>query len=153
MLQLIKNILGISRYELTTTNQINQYGVGQVWQYKTRHHEPHSRLTIVRIDKDIKGDAIIHVSLNKLQISNPSHPDGEIHELPHSPLTVEALNSSLVQMEQIVEPLPDQSEGYNLWLQSWKTGKASIFAMPVRELIDMVEEALKNEDHPKTPGN
>lgn len=142
MLGLIKNTLGISRYTLTSVAQVKQYCVGQVWAYKTRHHEPHSRLSIVRIDKDIRGDVIIHTWIDHLQIKNPNHPDGEIHELPHTPFTVEALDSSLTHLDKTIHELPDQTEGYSIWHQAWKKGQASIFSMPVRELVDMVEASL-----------
>jgi len=142
MLKVIQNIFGISRYELTTVTQAKQYLVGQVWSYKTRHQEPHSQLTIVRIDKDIKGELIIHVWLDQLQLKNPNHPEGVIRDLPHTPLSLAALDCSVTQLVKTVANLPDYSEGYSVWLEAWNRGKANIYSMPIREIIEFVEKSL-----------
>ncbi len=142
MLQAIKNIFGIGRYKLTQSDQYKQYHCGQVWSYKTRHHEPHSRLTIIRIDRDIKDTPIFHVYIDNLEIKNPNHPDGVLNDLQHSPITLETLDSSVNEFDKIQAELPDQSEGYSEWLKNWELGKAGIFSMPIKEMIDFVEKSL-----------
>lgn len=68
----------------------------------------------------------------------------------HTPLTVAALNCSVKRLIETTASLPDQSEGYEVWLQAWKQGKASIFSLPVQEILDFVERSLcaGNEKQP-----
>jgi len=146
MLQSIKNILGIGRFKLTPTNQHKQYSCGQVWKYKTRHHEPHSRLTIVQIDQDIKNTPIFHIHINGLDIKNPHHPDGILNTLPHSPVALETLDCSVIELDKILADFPDQFEGYSEWLKSWEQGKAGIFSLPIKDMIDFVEKSLCMEN-------
>lgn len=89
---------GAFRYDLQSIPKYERYQCRQVWSYKTRANEAHSNLSIVRIDKAKTGDIIFHVWLDDLNIENPNHPDGIIYELPHTPFTVAAMNSSVKRL-------------------------------------------------------
>lgn len=143
MFQSIFSLFGASRFTLTSVDSIEQYKCGQVWNYKTRSSESNSRVTITRIDKDKQGEVIFHVFLDQLQLKNPHHPDGMIFELPHTPLTINALNKSVKKLSETTPDLPNYEQGYEAWLNAWHQGQANIFSQPIKEIIDFVERSLK----------
>ena len=142
MFDAFKGLFGASRYKLTTVSKIDRFVCGQVWSYKTRHHEGKSRLTLIRIDKDSKGVPIFHVAIDQLKLKNPNSPEGLTHDLPHTPLSQAGMDCSVHKLQKTLADVPNRNEGYDVWLAAWQQGKANIYAIPIKELIDFVERSL-----------
>ncbi len=142
MFSTLKNLFNRGRSDLTSITNFERFSCGQVWSYKTRKTEKNSTLTIVRIDKDAQGEVIIHVWLDNLKIKNPNHPDGMETTFPHTPLSIAAIDSSVTRLIKTRADLPAYTEGYDIWLQAWQRGKASVFSVPIKEILDFVEQSL-----------
>lgn len=142
MLIPLKGIFGKARYTLTRVDKFEQYSCGQVWSYKTRSSERQSKLTIFRIDKDRKDVPIFHVSLDRLTLKNPHHPEGEIRDLPHTPLTLAGMDNNTLKLIKTVADYSDHNDGYAAWLSAWQQGQANIYSVPISDIIDFVERSL-----------
>ena len=87
----------LSSIFLATSASAGDFVVGQVWEYQTRQHESESKLTIVQVDS-LKGQEIIHISLEGLRIKNPQAPKGYGDKVSHLPISPEALKSSVTTL-------------------------------------------------------
>ena len=118
------------------------YGEGQIWSYETRPGEEESRLYIARIDHDLPGSPIYHLTIVGLKIELPSG-DGPIQDrLPHIPVDTSTLDSSVVALIGVVPNPPDVSEGYAIWREAFDAGRAGVFNIPVSDIIQIVEDTL-----------
>ena len=125
-----------------TTGHSEQYRPGQVWRYQTRPGEEESRLIIAKIDQ-ASGKNIVHIQVTGVRIKNP-HVEGRIQDyLPHSPISEEALKASVIEMTgEDGQLIGGFDEGYAQWLSAYKSGKGGVFSIPVKEIIDYVEQAM-----------
>ncbi len=115
--------------------------VGQQWYYKTRPQESNSTLTILKIEKDRKLDVIVHIAVSEVVIS--SADDDESKEtISHMPIDADILESSVTTIAQESVPLPDFSEGYQMWRESFNKGEAGVFFKSVSECVGLMEETL-----------
>lgn len=122
---------------LTTSND-SKFQVGQVWRYTTRPGEEDSTLIIVKVEYDEKIGNIIHISINGLKISNPKVEGGINEEVPHMPISEDALGASVVELIDEGVDLPSFEEGYN----AWRSATGGVFTIPVSEVVEVIEQAL-----------
>jgi hypothetical protein len=115
---------------------------GQIWRYDTRPGEEGSRLFIARIDRGLGGQTIYHIYLDGLQLKNPLFAGGVQDRLLHAPVTREALEASVTELLQSDAEMPDISEGYAEWLLAFEKGQAGVFPMPVKEIVQYIEDAF-----------
>lgn len=125
------------------------YEVGQIWQYQSRAGEENSELTIVNIENHQKNGVIINVFVDGLKIKNSMSPDGISKEIQHLPFSKEAINKSVVKLKRKTSTLPDFKAGYNEWNSAFKAGKAGIFTVPVKEVIQMMEQVASPDSTKK----
>lgn len=119
-----------------------EFREGQIWRYDTRPGEENSRLFIARIDRGLGNQSIYHIYLDGLKLKNPLFPGGVQDHLPHAPVTRQTLQSSVTALEQEGAAMPDIAEGYATWLLAFEKGQAGIFNQPVKEILQIIEDAF-----------
>ncbi|MFD2721127.1 hypothetical protein ACFST9_20600 [Hymenobacter monticola] len=122
----------------------SKYKVGQVWAYQTRSNEPHSVITIVKVELQHGTAVAVHIHVDGLNLK-PADPGG----IPgttasHLPFSEEALDASVTNMVDHVVVLPDFEEGYMMWREAFLEGKAGIFSLTVAEVMDFIESTMSN---------
>lgn len=118
-----------------------KFRVGQLWTYKTRPHETASRLTILRIERFGKANAI-HVHVSDLSIQNPSSPTGISTFISHAPFAETALAGSVEQIVGKGKPPASFDQAYAAWRKKALAKRAGLFTIGVSEAIDGVERAF-----------
>lgn len=143
---MIKKISALFCCLLPLSAVAQEFAVGQVWQYRHRPNEENSRIYIVKVDADNRGEKqkkIFHIYIDNLALKNPHTANGIQTTLPHAPVSEGALKSSVTKLEEEEKAeLPDISEGYELWKQDWEADDAGVFTIPIKDLIKSVEKAL-----------
>jgi len=120
----------------------SKYKTGQVWSYQTREGEEKSRICIVKVEKYDKNGFVYHIYVDSLKIKTPQMKKGVQEVLPHSPVSDKSLDASVVKLiETKRDGLPDITEGY----KQWKDAKGGAFTIPVREIIQIIENALNRK--------
>jgi hypothetical protein len=127
----------------------NSYEVGQVWTYDNRENEKNSSILILHIDKEGDGE-IVHVCVRGLSISNPNNPNDMIDEITHMPFRKEALDDS-VKNQIGIQEVPDYSEGYDIWRESYDAEEAGVYSITVGEAVQFMDETI-NESTPQSDG-
>jgi hypothetical protein len=121
----------------------DKYQVGQEWSYKTRPNESGSTLIITNIDEDSKLTKIISIYVKGLKIKNTLKPGGGVStEFPHLPLSMQAMDKSVVKIINEKVELPQSSDGYHIWRDAFDKHQAGVFSIPVSECIDAAEAAM-----------
>lgn len=128
-----------------------EYSVGQEWQYKTRPTEEKSTLKILKIEEYPKTGKVIHISVSRLKMKDPANPEGFAHTLSHIPISEEALNKSVIKLQNETHKMPDSTEmdGYSYWKKEFDNGKAGIFTIPVSEIVGLMEESIVSGNYTK----
>jgi hypothetical protein len=118
---------------------LNYFMPGQVWKYDTRPGEENSTVTILAIDEHDEH-AIIHIRIDQVVISG----DGKPGYLPHLPFSDDAVLNSVTDFLGHLEAVPDFKEGYDHWKREYDAGKAGCWSIPVKEVVDAIEQVMKN---------
>ena len=126
------------------TIQDSKYEVGQVWKYTTRPSEDSSTLTVVKIEQQAKVGVIVHVYIDGLRVKTNKNKSEFSSTITHSPFSKAALDSSVIRVVSVVDDLPDYKEGYIEWRESFLTGNAGVFSIPVSKSIDYMEQTIIN---------
>jgi hypothetical protein len=100
-------------------------------------------LYIVKIETLSRGQYAFHIYLDNLRIPNSHLPSRMQTELPHSPVSSETLDLSVVKLLGTATTLPDISEGYLAWREAYDAGEGGIFTISVAEIVEFIEEATR----------
>lgn len=120
-----------------------KYIPGQVWNYKTRDHEPLSTLTILKVGTAPAGFDVVHIAIDGVHVTDLiGRPIGE--SITHAPFTVEALDRSVTELLRDQGPVPDFTEGY----ADWEKDKGGYFTLTVAEAISAMESAVRYGQSP-----
>lgn len=120
-----------------------EYRAGQIWEYQTRPGEERSCLYIVKVETLSNGEPAFHLYLDNLRIPNNQLPGLVQSELPHTPVSLQTLDQSVVKLLGIATTAPDISEGYAAWREAYDAGEGGIFTISVAEIVDFIEEATR----------
>lgn len=124
----------------------DKYRAGQVWSYKTRTGEENSRIYIVKVDTDGELGSIFHIYVDGIAIKNPHLPNGGSQtSLPHSPVSAETLDASVVELIESDGKMPDISEGYGVWKEAYDKGEAGVFTIPVAKIVQYIEDIVNDK--------
>lgn len=115
---------------------------GQIWTYRTRPGETDSRATVVKIDW-MGSQQIIHIALNNLEIDNPNSGKPAT-EVGHLPVSKTAFKNSVVALEAQL-PGVEIPEGYYQWKEVYDQGKAGVFDVSFSEIVDFIEQSMRNQ--------
>lgn len=122
---------------------MKKFKVGQVWKYNNRDFEKESTLLLLRIDVE-EDEEIFHIQVDGLNITNPNNLNEPIDIITHFPFSREALESSVVSYCGDGD-IPDFSEGYDLWRESYEKGDAGIFSISVGEAVQFMDETVNEK--------
>ena len=112
------------------------FAPGQVWRYATRAGEEHSRVHILRVETFPKIGDVVHIAItNVFDAANT---------ISHVPVSAEALERSGLSFEARSGSPPDWEEGYAIWREEFDAGNAGVFSIPVAEIVDVMEQALRH---------
>lgn len=117
----------------------NIYAEGQVWEYRTRPSDPGSLLKIQKIDTDPRrpvNRVIYHISIIGIRLNDPAVR----REISHVPVTREALDDSVIRTIPSRPTFPDVSDG----IAEWRRVKGGVFTLPIAQIIDVVEQTMRN---------
>jgi hypothetical protein len=133
---------GLLLLALAAPAQALDFKEGQAWSYRTRPGEEASQIYIVRIDRDLRSKPIFHLYIDGLKLKNPLIEGGIQDHLLHVPVSQESLAASVIQMTQANSAPIDISEGYDIWRQAFVNGSTGVFALPVGEIVQYIENAF-----------
>jgi hypothetical protein len=114
--------------------------IGQIWEYKTRINEEKSRVKIFKID-NVNNEEIIHIIISDLKIKNTQKTEN-VDNVGHVPLSKKAFLSSITKLERQESILPQIEEGYYEWNQAYSDGKAGVFDIEIKEVVNYIEQTL-----------
>jgi hypothetical protein len=121
---------------------MDEYQVGQIWEYQTRSGEEKSTLTIVAVEKHKNLGTILNIYVGGLKIKNPNADNGLSDEIQHLPFSKQAIDKSVTKLIGTAKQLPDYKDGYDEWRTALDNGKAGIYSITVKESIDITEKTL-----------
>ncbi len=127
----------------------SRFQVGQIWKYQTRLVDPKSTLRILKVERLHRTTIAVHIQVNGLHTKSASDKQGG-GTASHLPFSEEALEASVTELLAANQPLPeDYEEGYGMWRAAFLNGKAGVFAVPVAEVVNMIEEMMSGESQSK----
>lgn len=118
------------------------YAAGQLWSYKARPGEEASTLLINKVETDPKFGQIFHISVSGVTIRDPKAPTGATSELPHLPVSKATLDASVTKLLSTAHANTAYLDGYNIWRPAFDQGQAGVFTIPVREVVNVVEQTI-----------
>lgn len=117
---------------------MSKYQPGQIWKYHTRPGEEASRIFVCQVDADPSCGNIIHVQVRNLHFKPSFAPEQTLTELL-LPLSENAMDESVTELEAEGAAWPDIHEGYEIWRESFEKGIARVFTFPLHILLPMGE--------------
>jgi hypothetical protein len=112
-----------------------------VWKYRTRPGEEASRITVLKVESDLKLGTIVHIAIDGVTIRNPSNPAEPSRTIGHLPFQEKALTESVTTQDGTHAGAPDL-EGYHTWKEAFDRSEAGIWTVPVAEAVGAMETAL-----------
>jgi hypothetical protein len=125
--------------------QIEKYKVGQVWKYNNRNGEDSSIVTILKIEKYEKGDTIIHIRVDGVNIYSPQSSNGYSHFVGHLPFSLTSISNSVIELVGQNNNLPDFSDGYNQWKEAWDKGKGGYWTVDLKEALNAIDKGMQEK--------
>lgn len=98
----------------------NNLTKGQVWTFKTGELSPLSRLYILRVE-----EGVVHIAVEGVS------DDGQSFVIGHLPISLQALQGSLTELESSQSKHELDMEGYNVWLEE----NGGVWDAPVSEIV------------------
>jgi hypothetical protein len=124
---------------------IKNYQTGQIWKYRARNGEATSQVVIINSTL-IPGKGVIYsVAVEGVQLKNPWITGGIQTNLPHAPVSAGALDLSVLELVGIrPSPLEEYGDAFQEWKKPFDRGEAGVFTIPIAEILNCVEEAVKH---------
>ena len=102
------------------------YSPGQIWRYRTRAGEEHTRILILKSENNGSGN-VVHLTVVGTDFEAPEH----------MPFSEQAVDASVVSLESDQRPLPDFKTGYEIWREESLKGRAGVYSITVAEALDL----------------
>ncbi|WP_139217861.1 hypothetical protein [Pontibacter chinhatensis] len=126
-------------------NKEYQFKEGQVWEYETRIGEESSKLTILKVEEYPRGQVVVHIAIDNVNIKSPTSEDSIVTSIEHLPFDLEALEKSVTKKITDNQPIPDFKDGYEVWKLFFDEGDAGVFSTSVKEAVAYTEETMEQE--------
>jgi hypothetical protein len=120
-----------------------KFRVGDVWEYKTRQGEEHSRVTIVKIDSSPELGMIVHVGVDNLtwkDCQNNPMPES----VAHMPFACKAVDASVTRRIATDHTLPDYHSGYEEWKEAYSKKHAGIYVIAIQDAVSVAEKTYRS---------
>jgi hypothetical protein len=134
-------LLGISA--MIGAVNAHDYAAGQHWSYKTRPGEEKSVVVINLVEQDAKRGAIYHISVLHVNMPTLDGSASREMDLPHSPVSQQTLDDSVIALLETGEPVAAYRQGYEIWKAAFDAGKAGVFKIPVAQIVDFIEATIR----------
>jgi hypothetical protein len=122
----------------------HNYEIGQIWRYRTRDGEENSQIVILNSIR-VGIDTVYSICVEGVKLKNPWIQGGIQTTLPHSPVSKEALDLSVLESIGIRQnPLDDYAEEFQEWKEPFDRGEAGYFIITIAEILDLIEQAVNN---------
>ena len=131
---------------LLTDTAKSRFQVGQVWSYKTREGEEDSRVIVVKVEEDLKGQVIVHLYVKGVAVKNKRAPNGVSEFISHLPMSETAVSESVVNLESTTGDLPGWEKGYRAWLGEYKKGEGGVWSIPLAEAVSVIEKTINSSN-------
>ena len=119
-----------------------KFHIGDVWEYKTRSGEEHSRLTILRIESSPELGIILHVAVDNLTWKDCQ--DNAVPEsVPHMPFARQVVDGRVIKRISN-EPVPEYRDGYENWKEAYSSKRAGIYVIAVRDAVSVAEKTWRS---------
>ncbi|ADV66538.1 hypothetical protein [Deinococcus maricopensis] len=120
-----------------------RFQAGQVWAYRARPQDRGATLTVLRVDVHPRLGTLVHIRLDGLNLRNPYTPGGVQTDVPFLPLSARALESSVTFNLRDDAPTGDFQNVYDEWRAAFDDGDAGVWSLPVRDIVDALEDAIR----------
>lgn len=116
----------------------NNIKKGQIWSYKTREGEDDSRLIILN-SETLNAEEIIHIRISNLKIKDLITGEVIADSIEHLPISKDKFMQSVLKIEGKTHV--ELEEGYFSWKRAFESGKAGIWSVEVKEVVNMTEQS------------
>jgi hypothetical protein len=117
-----------------------RFRVGQVWRYQTRPGEEASRVIVGRVERVGAAGTVVHVKLTGLRLEGPQGVGTLVY---HAPIAEAQMEASVTELTEERGDLAGFAEGYAMWRAAYLDGKAGVFTLTLSEVVETMEQALK----------
>ena len=128
-------------------SEVRSFEPGQVWRMKGRPQDPEPLVLILAsVESPVLG-TVWSVAIAGVSIPNARTKDGIQEMLPHAPVTQSVLEEGVIDLVADDGPLaddPDFEESYWQWREPFDRGEAGVFTVPLTEILDIVEQAIRS---------
>lgn len=121
----------------------SRYEVGQVWKYQTRPGEESSTLVITRITP-IGDQTCYSIFVENIHLVTDVLSGDSQDELPHAPMTADALDQSVTELVETRDRLPDFEYAYNEFMEA----RGGIFTISVSQVLDVIAQSAEAASNP-----
>ncbi|MDT8760317.1 hypothetical protein MZO42_16570 [Sphingomonas psychrotolerans] len=111
------------------------YAQGQIWEYRARPRDPGSVLKIQRIEA-LGSMRVYHISVANVHFGTSDAAT----VLPHSPVSEETLNASVVRLAPATTAFP--TVDFEAGIAEWRRAKGGVFTTPVSEIVGLIDSQL-----------
>jgi hypothetical protein len=128
----------------------HNYETGQIWKYRTRNGEADSQIVILN-SLQVGIHTVYSICVEGTKLKNPWMQGGIQTTLPHSPVSEEVLDLSVLELIGIRQnPLDDYKDAFQEWKEPFDRGEAGYFTITVAKILDLTEQAVNRTsiDHP-----
>ncbi|WP_309573226.1 hypothetical protein [Deinococcus sp.] len=129
-----------------------EFAPGQRWTYHTRPGEETSTVLILASEHSPENGGpdspVVHIRLDGLRLHSPHLAGGVQEDLAHSPVSEAALKDSVMELIQEGVAVNEDLDGLEDWRDAYARGEAGVFTLPVKELVEAVEQAINATPEP-----
>jgi hypothetical protein len=128
----------------------HNYEIGQIWSYRARDGEADSQIVILN-SAQVGIYNVYSICVEGIKLKNPWMQGGIQTTLPHSPVSQEVLDLSVLELIGIRQnPLDEYKEAFQEWKEPFERGEAGYFTITIAKILDFTEQAVNkiSIDHP-----
>lgn len=117
---------------------------GQVWRMLGRPQDNDPHVAVLAITRDETLGEIVSIAITGVNIRNAFVEGGVQTQLPHAPVTAEALRAAVTELVESDGPTaetPGFTEAYQQWREPYEAGEAGVFTIALTEILDIIEQA------------
>jgi hypothetical protein len=118
-----------------------RYEAGQVWTFRDAPL-PQSRVVIGRLDHGARDGWIVSVSITNVYVPDTANGGRYLTDISHAPMTVQALDASVIAQDGEGASVHDFEDGYGEWRAAFDKGEAGVFTIGAADIVSVITEAV-----------
>ena len=123
--------------------QLEKYKEGQVWSLLSKPANDSASLTILKVELSEKGDTIVHVRLDRVLVYNPDLKIEDFRSVAHLPFSVQAIDSSVIEIRSVQKDLPEFLSGYERWKSAYNKDQGGYWKMSVPIVLQQMNALIR----------